>query len=198
MLHPPPLKKAVVLLCALLALSIGCVRKSELVETQSELAAAQEKIRLLEQQRVPKADLEKAQTAVADTREQLVGLEQTLKGTRDELVASQEMLKATERLLSLQWAKTPETVLSPALVKGTYILLDDTIRYSADAQLNFGNGVMISSPTGLMLSDKDRAIVAGDLVVETPHETVQASRALTTVNDGQRELTAESVSVTKK
>jgi hypothetical protein len=190
--------KTTLLLCASLALATGCVRKSELAKAQSELAGLQEKIRQLEQQRVPKADLDAAQAAVATAQEKTAALAQELKGTREQLAATEERVIATERRLSRPDPKMPETVLSPGLVKGSYTLLDDTIVYSRDAQLNFGNGVTISSPTGLMLSDKDRAIVAGDLVIETPRGTEQAPPASSNVTETRPGSPTESLGVTKK
>lgn len=176
--------KQLLLACALGALLAGCVRKSELTKTQGELAALQEKIRLLEQQRVPRAEFEQAQAAGAAAQERLAVVTQELSGTRAQLTGAQELLvgaqeregAATRRLGALA-AKTPEEALTLGLVHGTYTIKDDTVVYSRDAQLNFANGVTITSPTGLMLSDKDREIVAGNLIVETPRGSVVVTRA---------------------
>jgi len=154
----------------------GCVRKSELARAESEVAALQEKVRLLEQQRVPRTVLDHSRAEVAAANERLAALAQELAVTREQLTGVQvQMVAAQERALALERravspdAKVPESSASAGLAKGTYTVKDgDTLVYSRDAQLNFANGVTITSPSGLMLSDKDREIVAGDLVVEAP------------------------------
>ncbi len=186
------------ILCAALALLTGCVRKSELTNAQSEVADLQERIRLLEEQRVPRTDLDAAQATADAAQRKLDQLQQELKGTRDQLAESQEKVTLAERRLSLQGANGPAPVFPPGLVKGSYKLMEDTILYSPDAQLNFGNGITISSPTGMMMSDRERGIVAGDLIVETPSEIMQATNAVTDASNGKLEVTADKLSVTKK
>ena len=196
--------KSLLLACFLGAVWTGCVRKSELTKSQGELAALQEKIRLLEQQRVPRAEFEQAQAAGAAAQEKLAVVTQELSGTREQLTGAQELLvvaqereSAATRRLSALAAKAPETTLALGLVQGTYTLKDDTIVYSRDAQLNFANGVTITSPTGMMLSDKDREIVAGNLIVETPRGPVVVTRASGNPLDAKPEVLTEHASGTK-
>ncbi len=186
------------ILCTVLVFLAGCVRKSELTKAQSEVVELQAKVRLLETQRVPRTDLDAAQATADAARRSLDQVQQELKRTRDQLVESQEEVALAERRLSLQSISGPAAVFPPSLVKGSYKLMEDTILYSPDAQLNFGNGVTISSPTGMMMSDRERGIVAGDLIVETPSETMRAANALTEASNGKVEVTADKLSVTKK
>lgn len=190
--------KTALFLCVLAALSLAWFHQSELATVRAELLAAREKIVVTERQRVPKEELVKAQAAVAATEEKMAGLEEELEGTREQLVASQASARAAQRHLSMLRDNTPETGASPGLVKGTYALMDDTLVYSADAQLKVGKSVLISSPTGLMLSDREVATVAGDLAVETPSGTMQATHAFIDVNGGKIEMTADSMSFTNK
>lgn len=171
--------KQLLLFGTVAAFLTGCVPKSELARAQSEIAALQEKVRLLEQQRVPRAELEEVQAAAAVAQEKLAELRQELSSTRAHLTSTQELLvvaqareSAAERRLSAPAGQAPDAALAPGLVQGSYTVQDDTIVYSRDAQLNFANGVTITSPTGLMLSDKDREVVAGNLIVETPRGPV--------------------------
>ena len=160
-------------------LATGCARKSELAKAQGEVAELRAKIALLEQERVPRAELDQARTAAAAAQERVAALDRELTITREQLSGAQaQMVAAQERAVALERravspeTKVPEPPSSPGLAKGTYIIKDDTVVYSRDAQLNFANGVTITSPSGVMLSDKDREIVAGDLVVETPKTIV--------------------------
>ena len=186
------------LCCALLALATVWIRTSELATVRTELATARATIDVVEQQRVPKADLARAQAAVVAVQGKIAALEQELTSTREQLAASQESAQAIARRLSLLRDNTAETGSLPGLVKGTYTLLDDTRVYSPDAQLKVGKSVLISSPTGLMLSDQEVAMVAGDLAVETPSGTMQAVHAFIDVNGGKIEMTADSMSFTNK
>ena len=165
----------------------GCARRSELAKAQGEVADLQAKVALLEQQRVPRAELDQARAATAAALERVATLNQELTVTREQLTGAQaQMVAAQERAVALERravspdVKVPEQPLAPGLGKGTYTIKDDTVVYSRDAQLNFANGMTITSPSGLMLSDKDREIVAGDLVVETPRGTAAPAAASAT------------------
>lgn len=105
-------------------------------------------------------------------------------------------MEKTELILSLRNAKVGKAVVLPGLVKGTYTLLDGTLIYSPDAQLKLGTGVLVSSPTGLMVSDDEQKIVGGDLAIETGNGVVNAQDAVVDVAKGV--MTAESVSFDAK
>jgi hypothetical protein len=148
----------------------GCVPKSEWDATQKELAAAQEKIAALERERVPRSDYDAAQSAALLFEEKAAALERALAQTRAQL-AAQEKLEL-ERQLAEKIAAAPRPA---GLVQGTFEFANGTKVYSPDAVLNFGPNLRVSSSTGLMVSDPQHKIVAGelnliakDVVLETP------------------------------
>jgi hypothetical protein len=94
-------------------------------------------------------------------------------------------------ILGLQNSKIQRAILFPGLIRGTYTLLDGTVIYSPDAQLKVGTGTLISSPTGLMVSDEEQEIIGGDLAIETEKATVEAQDALINVRRGK--MTAKRV-----
>jgi hypothetical protein len=191
----------IMLLClVLLALATVWLRTSELAAVRTELATARATIDVVEQQRVPKADLARARAAAAAAGERTAALERELADTREQLAATQEKIRVAELRMNLQADKSSAAPpsSSPGLVKGTYTLLEDTLVYSPDARLRVGDNILISSPTGLMLSDKEVATVAGDLAVETPSGTMQATHAFIDVNGGKIEMTADRMTFTNR
>jgi hypothetical protein len=180
------------------ALVLEWSHRSELAVVRNELVAAREETQAVKVERVPRAELARAQAAVAATEDKLAVLERDLAGTREQLAVSQETAKEALLNLNLMRDNTPAADSLTGLVKGTSTLLDDTLVYSADAQLRLGKSVVVSSPTGLMLSDKDLATVAGDLAVETPSGTMQAAHAFIDVNNGKIEMTADSMTFSNK
>jgi hypothetical protein len=76
------------------------------------------------------------------------------------------------------------------LAKGTFTVVDGMIIYSADAQLDIGHGRLVSSPTGVMVSDADQLHIAGDLVIEGPDGTTTAEDAFITVDKEHMEMTS--------
>jgi len=102
----------------------------------------------------------------------------------------------TDFVVSLRSSKVNGMVVLPSLAKGSYVLVDGTVVYSPDAQLKLGRGVLISSPTGVMVSDPQQKEVAGDLTIESSHYSVQATDAVVNVNQGH--ATAKSIHVTAK
>lgn len=95
----------------------------------------------------------------------------------------------SEFKLQLRTVETPIAAATPTglpgLIKGTYTLLDGTILYSADAQLRLGDGFLISSPSGLMVSDDIQSVVGGDLKIETARGTLHAEDSLLEVKKGR-------------
>lgn len=87
--------------------------------------------------------------------------------------------------LSLRSSKIGAAVSLPGLVNGTYTLVDGTVVYSPDAQLKLGSGWLISSPTGVMVSDKEQKIIAGDLTLQNAKRTMQATDAVLDVSTGR-------------
>jgi hypothetical protein len=85
-----------------------------------------------------------------------------------------------------------EDAKATRLAKGTFTVVDGMIVYSADAQLDIGHGRLVSSPTGVMVSDADQLHIAGDLVIEGPEGTTTAEDAFITVDKEHMEMTSDS------
>ena len=84
------------------------------------------------------------------------------------------------------------------LVKGTFTVVDGAIVYGPDAQLDVGHGILVSSPTGVMVSDADQQHIAGDLVVETLEGTTTTENAFLSVDGGHVEITSDHAETVKK
>lgn len=86
-----------------------------------------------------------------------------------------------DRVLALPEVKILTALALPGLVKGTYTLLDGSVLYSTDAQLKLGDGFVISSPTGVMVSDEKQSVVRGDLSIQLTSpdskSTIEATEA---------------------
>jgi hypothetical protein len=101
--------------------------------------------------------------------------------------------------------QTSELVPPPAdngpvtrLTKGTFTQVDGTLVYSADAQLDIGHGMLVSSPSGVMVSDESQEHISGDLVVETQDATTTMENAFITVDRAHVESTSDSSVTVKK
>ena len=78
------------------------------------------------------------------------------------------------------------------LVKGTFIRVDGTLVYSADAQLDIGHGMLVSSPTGVMVADEELRHISGDLVIERAGTSTTMENAFLTVDGNHVEITSDS------
>jgi hypothetical protein len=84
------------------------------------------------------------------------------------------------------------------LVKGTFTVVDGAIIYGSDAQLDIGHGILVSSPTGVMVSDADQQHIAGDLVIETLEGTTTTENAFLSVDGTHVEMTSDHAETVKK
>jgi hypothetical protein len=84
------------------------------------------------------------------------------------------------------------------LVKGTFTVVEGAIIYGADAQLDIGHGILVSSPTGVMVSDADQQHIAGDLVIETLEATTTTENAFLSVDGTHVEMTSDHAVTVKK
>jgi len=89
-----------------------------------------------------------------------------------------------EILLRLRDSKVQEMTRKLNIARGTYTLLDETVVYSADAQLIMANGFLVSSSDGELVSDHEQKIVGGDLIVRMPNGTLEVSNGILTTKDG--------------
>jgi hypothetical protein len=179
------------LFIALSVLLCGCARKSELAEAREDLAVAQRKIEALENERVPKTQYDSTQASLKIADERIATLER-------ELTLRQEQIDAQEKTGLLLGPKLDalERPVALGLVKGGYVLSNDTHVYTPDALLNFGNHLLVSSPTGLMVSDPDQKIVGGDLNIKTKDVLIEASDGLLRAKpDGSVEFTGKTLTM---
>jgi len=186
--------KILLLCCVLLTLSLEWYHRTELARAQGDLTAARAALFEATRRRAPRADLEQARAQVAGIEAKLQAAEAELQGTREQLALSQESVRSAEQHFAAAArasAAVPEEPLG--LLKGSYTQVDDTRVYSPDAQLKVARGVLVTSPTGLMLSDNNLATIAGDLAVETAAGTMQVAHAFLDVSAGKVELTADHV-----
>jgi hypothetical protein len=84
------------------------------------------------------------------------------------------------------------------LVKGTFTVVDGAIIYGSDAQLDVGHGILVSSPTGVMVSDADQEHIAGDLVIETLEGTTTTENAFLSIDSTHVEMTSDHAVTVKK
>jgi hypothetical protein len=168
--------KRLLLFTVAVACVTGCARKAELDAAKSSLVEAQKKIEQLEADRVPRMeyDVTKASLRLADQR--IAELEQQLKET--------QQLLAAEPLGQLQAAQNgssrverPKTL---SVARGTHETANETLVHSADTQLNFGDQLQISSPTGLLVTDPDLRVVGGDLNIKAKGITMETTDGLLT------------------
>jgi hypothetical protein len=81
--------------------------------------------------------------------------------------------------------------------KGTVPSGDGTVSYGPDTRLRLRNGV-ISSPTSIMVTDRDQKIIAGDLVIERPDGmTFKITNGVVRMNGDTTIMTGDSVIATK-
>jgi hypothetical protein len=84
------------------------------------------------------------------------------------------------------------------LTKGTFTVVDGTIVYGPDAQLDIGHGMLVSSPSGVMVSDADQRHIAGDLVIDTQDGTTTTENAFLSVDSAHVEFTSDSAVTVRK
>jgi hypothetical protein len=178
-------------LCALVALCIAVVFKIELSRTRARLAAAQESIGKMQLHYVPVTELSLAREAAKAADAKIAALEEEVRSDKQTLHETQEQLKLASDRLSAAAAK-------PRMTKGSYSLVDGTIVYGPDAQLRLPNGAIISSPTGVMVSDPDLNHVDGDLVIETPGRIATTTNAFVSFEGGHMQIVAQSAVIQTK
>lgn len=152
-------------LVAFAALHSGCAPKSELEAARSDLAEARRQNELLQVQRVPRPQYDAAQASLRAAGRRISELEAELQSTRSQLAATETRLLAAQT--SVAPSSPPLAQSAAALASGTYEASNGTFVYSQDALINFGSGLQVSSPTGLMVSDPEHKVVAGELTIRT-------------------------------
>jgi len=162
-------------LCVLLG---GCARKSELDRTRAALAESQRKIEQLESERVPRAqyDIARASLRIADDR--IATLEKNLNAAYD-LMAAQQLPLPSETALATNATATPQPPATNLhLANGGYVVANGTHVYSPDSQLELGQNLQVTSPTGLMVTDTEQRVVGGDLAIKAKGMTMETNDGL--------------------
>jgi flavin-binding protein dodecin len=176
--------KIISLLIACSILLSGCARKSELEAARENLAEAQRKIDTLENERVSKTKYDVARASLKLADERIAALERELKLAQEQavLLASAQPTSDSAGQPSVV---APDRPTTSGLIKGTYEVANETHVYSPDAELNFGQHLRISSPTGLMVSDPEHKVVGGDLSIKSKDMVMGSPDGiLTTAADG--------------
>jgi hypothetical protein len=84
----------------------------------------------------------------------------------------------------------------PLLLEGTVTKESDALVYETDAKLQLPNNVFLSSPTGVMVSDEQQKIFAGDMQLLTTQQTISANEAVLTLQPGGSSvLTSKTLSI---
>jgi len=84
----------------------------------------------------------------------------------------------------------------PLLLEGTFTTEDRALIYESDAKLQLPNNVFLSSPTGVMVSDEQQKIFAGDMQLLTTQQTISANEAVLTLQPGGSSvLTSKTLSI---
>lgn len=180
------------LLLALLLLANGCARKTGQGDAAANLEEAQKKIQKLETERVPRIDYDVAKASLHLAEERIGGLEKELKEAKDQLAAK----NASAATAPLPAAARPAAVQGVAVAKGTHEESNGTLVYSPDAQLNVGEHLQITSPTGLLVTDPEQKVVGGDLNIQAREVTLEtADGLLTTEPDGSVKFTGNSLTM---
>jgi|HubBroStandDraft_1064217.scaffolds.fasta_scaffold379695_1 hypothetical protein len=172
------------ILAVLVLIAGACVYRMKSLKAQSELEAAKERIRLVEQQAVARPAAVAARAATPVPARNVVALKPVPEAAQPQAV---------------QPAAPADSVVRVArLTKGTFTEVDGTIVYSADAQLDIGHGRLVSSPTGVMVSDLEQQHISGDLVIESADGTeTRAETAYLVLDQAGTVTTPESTGAEK-
>ena len=190
-----PVMKLLTLLITFSILLSGCARKSELETARANLTEAQHKIAILENERVSRIQYDAARASLTDADNRIVVLERELKLAQEQL-ATQEKIKASVESAREPAPSTSVRPVALSMVQGAYVLSNETHVYSPEAQLNFGNHLQISSPTGLMVSDPEQKIVGGDLSIKAKGMMLETTDGLlTTTEDGSVKFTGKTLTM---
>jgi len=192
--------KLVILFLCFSILFGGCARKSEMDEARINLAEAQRRIEALENERVSRSQYEATQASLKQASERITALEAELKLAQAQAAALENATAHSQPAsLASVASQSPATEPPPAalgLARGAYVLSNETYVYSQDSQLNFGNHLQISSPTGLMVSDPEQKIVGGDLSIKAKGMMLETNDGLlTTAADGSVKFTGKSLTM---
>jgi len=172
------------ILAVLVLIAAAFVFRMKFTGAHSALETAKERIRLVEQQPVAKSAASAIHAAVV-----IPAMKEAAPGPQQDAAQPQAAQPAVAMFENEQVTR---------LTKGTFTVVDGTIVYSADAQLDIGHGMLVSSPSGVMVSDEAQQHISGDLVIETQNDTTTMQNAFLTVDKAHVETTSDSSVTVKK
>ena len=176
-----PVMKKLSLIIALFALALAAYLGLELSRTRELLRQRDEKAAAL----VPlQANLE----ASRSTQEALTRAEAGQADLVRQLREKQKEIQEAERRLALATARIANTPSAIHLGKGSYTLDDGTVVYGPETQLRLPNGMLVSSPSGVMVSDASLTHIDGDLVIETPEGRITTTDGFLSLEDGHMQI----------
>jgi hypothetical protein len=85
-----------------------------------------------------------------------------------------------------------------ALLTGTFTREDGSFIYDADAKLRLAKDVILSSPTGVMVSNEKQTLFAGDMQIESGKNTITAHEGVLDTAANQMKATVASISFTNE
>ena len=188
--------KPLLFICTLLMVYFCFVLNSRLEQSKADLAAARDKIKATEELRVPRSDFDSTRSELLDAEKKITALQDELKNTQGQTTALSEWIAAMKNQPGLPRPAGPKPVTKPGLIKGGFRIMDENMVYLPDSQYRMGADLFVTSPKGMMMSDKDQQIFGGDLQLHLPQGTIQGDDAVLEVNGDNATLTAKQVTVT--
>ena len=87
---------------------------------------------------------------------------------------------------------------APTLLTGTFAREDNSLIYDADAKLLLSKDVILSSPTGVMVSNEKQTLFAGDMQIESGKNIITAHEGVLDTTTSQMKATVASISFTNE
>ena len=84
----------------------------------------------------------------------------------------------------------------PTLLSGTVAKEDNSLIYDADAKLRLATDVILSSPTGVMVSNEKQTIFVGDMQIEAGKNTITVHEGVLDTTTNQMKATVASIAFT--
>jgi hypothetical protein len=169
---------------ALVLICVAYILKGKRPFARDDLASAKAMIENVARQPVARSDRDAAQRTIGAASRASVSPQAPSGGAGDPSWRSAAATRDDEKVVHL--------------TKGTFTVVDGTIVYGSDAQLDIGHGMLVSSPSGVMVSDVDQRHIAGDLVIDTEEGTTTTENAFLSVDNAHVEMTSDSAVTVKK
>jgi len=187
--------KPILYLLTLVTVFFCFVLNSRLQQREADLAAAREKIKATEEERVPRSDLDSTQGELLDAAKKILALEDELKKAQGQVATLSNRVTFMESQPNAPRLPKPRPVTKAGLMKGGFRIMEENVVYLPDSQYRLGEDLFVTSPQGMMMSDKEQTVFGGDLLLQTPQGTIQGDDAVLEINGDSAILTAKQVKV---